>query len=119
MHGMPPRERPGRPRSTLDQPLARFFVTFLAGRRTAFLAAAAARFMGLGTGFLAALAAFLPLERPLATDLEALPAAFLAVLAGLAPLRLAAPGFLDALLSTAPIACRIRPISRVTSSMVI
>src|ERR1700747_221799 len=96
--------------------LARFFVSLLVTFREAFLALPAARLRGLGWTFLTP---FLPLERPLAADLEALPAAFLAVLTALVRLRLVAPGFLDALLSTAPIACRIRPISRVTSSMVI
>src|SRR5579871_2876894 len=122
MHGMRPPERPDRPlinpRSTLDQPLARFFVSLLVTFRTVFLAPPTTRLRGLGAGFFAPLAAFLALERPLAADLDGAPAAFLAVLAD-PPLRLADPGFLDALLSIAPIACRIRPISRVTSSMVI
>src|SRR6266404_2709799 len=100
--------------------LARFFVTFFG----AFTAFAAPRALELAaafrSGFLAPLEAGFPTFRealaplpaalaPLAADLDAF----------LAPVRLAAPGFLDALASTAPIAARMRPISRVTCSMVI
>src|SRR5258706_1715774 len=103
--------------------LARFFVTFLG----AFAAFAAPRALELAaafrSGFLARLEAGFPTFRatlaplpaalaPLAADLDAFRAPGRAV-------RLAAPGFLDALASIAPIAARMRLTSRVTCSMVI
>src|SRR5579871_1283066 len=98
----------GSPRRPADQTLARFFVSLFATFRAAFLAPPTTRLRGLGAGFLAPLRAFLALERPLEGDLDVRPAAFLAVFVGEPPLRLAAPGFPDALPSTAPIACKIR-----------
>src|SRR5260370_543232 len=103
--------------------LARFFVTFL-GVFTAFAAPRALELaVALRSGFLARLEAGFPTFRaalaplpaalaPLAVDLDAFRDPGRAV-------RLAAPGFLDALASTAPIAARMRLISRVTCSMVI
>src|SRR5213078_2983095 len=82
--------------------LARFFVTFF-GAFTAFAAPRVLELAGaFRSGFLA------PLEAGFPTFWEAL-----------APLPAALAGFLDALASTAPIAARMRPISRVTCSMVI
>src|SRR5882724_11665311 len=95
--------------------LARLFVTFL-GAFTAFPAPRAVELAAaFRSGFL------VPLEGGFPTFREAL-APLPAALAPLAPvlaIRLAAPGFLDAWASTAPIAARMRPISRVTCSMVI
>jgi hypothetical protein len=102
--------------------LARFFVTFL-GAFTAFPAPRALELApAFRSGFLAPFEAGFPTFRealaplqaalaPQATDLEALALVW--------AIRLAAPGFLDALASTAPIAARMRLISRVTCSMVI
>src|SRR6478752_1677331 len=102
--------------------LARLFVTFF-GPFTAFTAPRALELAAaFRSGFLARLEAAFPTFRaalaplpaalaPLAADLDAFPAPGPAV-------RLAAPGFLDALASTAPIAARMRLISRVTCSMV-
>src|SRR6266404_9140776 len=104
--------------------LARFFVTFLG----AFRAFPAPRALELAaavrSGFLARLEAGFPAFRealaPLAAALVPLAAADLdAFLAPGWAIRLAAPGFLVALASTAPIAARMRLISRVTCSMVI
>src|SRR6476646_2549599 len=103
--------------------LARFFVTFFA----AFMAFPAPRALDLAaafrSGFLAPLEARLPTFwgalaplpaalAPLAGDLEAFPAPVRGK-------RLAAPVFSAAFASTAPIAARMRLISRVTCSMVI
>src|SRR5258705_10329358 len=104
--------------------LARFFVTFL-GVFTAFAAPRALELaVALRSGFLARLEAGFPTFR---AALAPLPAALAPPAADLdafrdpggRAVRLAATGFLDALASTAPIAARMRLISRVTCSMVI
>src|ERR1700681_3241239 len=107
--------------------LARFFVTFF-GPCTAFpapraLELAAALRSGflrpLATGLLAFREALAPLPAALAPPAAGLDAFLAPVLAPLAA-GWAAPGFLGAALAfTAPIAARMRLISRVTSSMVI
>src|ERR1700724_1551643 len=102
--------------------LARFFVTFL----TAFFPLPAARTAALRivvfelleaglAAFRTVLTAFFGVLAPLPADLEAFLAAGLARLAAC----LAALAFFSDLASTAPIAARIRLISRVTCSMVI
>src|SRR6266480_7706351 len=103
--------------------LARFFVTFL-GAFTAFAAPRALELAGaFRSGFLPPLEAGFPAFRealaPLPAALAPLAADLDAFLAPVRAIRLTAPGFLDALASTAPIAARMRPISRVTCSMVI
>src|SRR6266852_4985604 len=71
--------------------------------------------------FRGALAAFPAAPAPLPADLDTPRATDLAAFLGPVPLasRFAAAAFLDALASTAPIAARMRLISRVTCSMVI
>src|SRR4030088_3172625 len=110
--------------------LARFFVTLLATFRVlpavrALELAAALRdgvFAPLEAGFPAfprALAPFLEVPALLAADLDAFLAVVLAPFLTPLAVRFAAPAFLDALAPTAPIAVRMRLISRATCSMVI
>src|SRR5258705_11103348 len=101
--------------------LARFFVTFL-GVFTAFAAPRALELaVAFRSGFLARLEAGFPTFRaalaplpaalaPLGVDLDAFRDPGRAV-------RLAAPGFLDALAAPAPIAARMRVIFPLTCSM--
>src|SRR5258705_7841074 len=103
--------------------LGRVFVTFL-GAFTAFPAPRAVELAAaFRSGFLVPLEGGFPTFREALAPLPAalaLPAADLeAFLAPVRAIRLAAPGFLDALGSMAPIAARMRLISRVTCSMVI
>src|SRR6266849_392348 len=103
--------------------LALFFVSFLE-TFTAFPARSALeRAAAFRSGFLGPLEAGLPTFRealaPLPAALAPRAANLAAFLAPVWAIRLAAPGFPDALASTAPIAARMRLISRVTCSMVI